>query len=186
MPTDGSLAPQAVLDDNQGTDCTPVYSPDGAYLAWLRMRTPGYEADTNRIILFHRSSQQRVSLTDEWDRSPESLLFSPDSKYIYATAQEYGHHKLFAVKVSNGHASELVGSGSSKDVSFIARETRQEGKRNVDALVFLKSTQMMPPEVFTLDLTDDKQQEPLQRTRINYDALLQTLMSTPEVKWFFH
>jgi hypothetical protein len=37
-----------------------------------------------------------------------------------------------------------------------------------------------------LDITHDKQQEPVQRTRINYDALLQTLMSTPEVKLYFY
>src|SRR5690606_5926906 len=34
-------------EGNTGYDIEPRFSPDGRYLAWLSMETPGYEADRN-------------------------------------------------------------------------------------------------------------------------------------------
>ncbi len=39
-----------ITEENKGYDTQPAFSKQGA-LAWLQMKTPGYEADKNDIIV---------------------------------------------------------------------------------------------------------------------------------------
>ena len=52
-----------LTSDNLGYDTQPAFSKDGK-LAWLRMETPGYEADKNDIILDMNGTE--VNLTGHW------------------------------------------------------------------------------------------------------------------------
>jgi len=61
---------------NDGYDTHPAYSPDGLSIAYLSMATPGYEADTNRVKIYHlptgarcvRTSLLRPQPTDDLGR----------------------------------------------------------------------------------------------------------------------
>lgn len=50
-PASGEATPESLTADNAATDTTPVFSPDGRYLAWLAMSRPGFESDRYRIML---------------------------------------------------------------------------------------------------------------------------------------
>jgi dipeptidyl aminopeptidase/acylaminoacyl peptidase len=47
-----------------------------------------------------------------WDRSPGGMQITPDGKTLLVTADDEGRHPLFAVDVSSGKLSKLVGDGS--------------------------------------------------------------------------
>ncbi|WP_380893157.1 S9 family peptidase [Sphingobacterium tabacisoli] len=82
-----------------GYDTNPVFSPDGKRLSWLSMKTDGYEADKNDIILVDPATSQKVNLTAHWDGTVNSFAWSKDNKKIYFVAPTRGTVQLFAIQV---------------------------------------------------------------------------------------
>ncbi len=78
----------------KGYDMAPAFSPNGI-LAWLSMRSPGYESDKNDIIVL--SPTGKINLTGQWDGTVHSFLWGKDGKYIYFTAPVRGTVQLFKV-----------------------------------------------------------------------------------------
>ncbi|MEA2559208.1 MAG: hypothetical protein QOH06_712 [Acidobacteriota bacterium] len=112
-PVDGSRPPRNLTASNLAWDTQPAFSPDGKTLAYLAMKRPGYESDRLRIHVRDLSGRQpeRV-LAEEWDRSPNELLFSRDGKTLYVTAMDTGQVPLFAIDVASGTVRKLVAEGS--------------------------------------------------------------------------
>jgi dipeptidyl aminopeptidase/acylaminoacyl peptidase len=111
VPLDGSKKPLCLTEKNQATDTQPSFSPDGKTLAYLAMSKPGYEADRFRIVLRSWPEGRERVLTENWDRSPSSVCWSPDGKTIYATAENFGQISLFAVDLKTGSVKVLVKEG---------------------------------------------------------------------------
>lgn len=84
--------------DNLGYDQYPAFSTSGQ-LAWLRMKTPGYEADKSDIMVM--SGNTPINVTAHWDESVQSFLWSNDASRIYFTAATKGTIQLFQVLLSN-------------------------------------------------------------------------------------
>jgi dipeptidyl aminopeptidase/acylaminoacyl peptidase len=110
-PVDGSEPPKCLTEKNQAWDTNPVFSPDGKTLAYLAMARPGYESDRFRIILRRWSDGLERVLTEDWDRSPSSICFSPEGNAIYTTATNTGQTSLFAIDVKTGAARTIVKEG---------------------------------------------------------------------------
>ncbi len=116
-PVDGSRPPRCLTSPNQAVMTHPVFSPDGRTLAWLAMSRPGYESDRLRIMLraWGRAADPRRgvdrSLTQGWDRSAGTIVWSSDGRTIYTVADHLGQHSLFAVDVKTGRVRTIVESG---------------------------------------------------------------------------
>jgi dipeptidyl aminopeptidase/acylaminoacyl peptidase len=82
--------------DNPGYDKYPAFSSKGQ-LTWLRMKTPGYEADKSDIMIMAGNSA--INVTGHWDESVQSFLWSSDASRIYFTAATDGTIQLFQVSV---------------------------------------------------------------------------------------
>ena len=63
MGPDGS-AKQAITT-SAGNDNSPLYSPDGRYLAYLAMATPGFESDRRQLMVYERASGRRIQVSTE-------------------------------------------------------------------------------------------------------------------------
>jgi dipeptidyl aminopeptidase/acylaminoacyl peptidase len=56
-----------ITADNPASDSTPLYSPDGKYIAYRAQQRPGYESDRFRLMLYDRKTGEKRNLTEDFD-----------------------------------------------------------------------------------------------------------------------
>ena len=71
VPISGGTAKK--ISTSPGADTTPLYSPDGKYLAWRSQARAGFEADKWRLFVQDRQSGKTRDLTEKFDRSVGSF-----------------------------------------------------------------------------------------------------------------
>lgn len=111
-PADGSAAPTNLTDANDATDNFPSVSPDGRWLAWAAMARPTYEADKLTLMVRDLQTGQVRALTSGWDRSVESIAWTPDSKRILVTAQDTQENPVWSVDAASGKVTRLTQQGN--------------------------------------------------------------------------
>ena len=79
---------------NLGYDMGPQFSPAGN-LTWLQMKSDGYEADKNDLIVSFKG--MKMNLTTQWDGTVDSFMWSKDGSKIYFVAPIDGTKQLFEV-----------------------------------------------------------------------------------------
>lgn len=155
-PDGSGLVP---MTQNPGNDHSPAYSPNARWIAYLSMATAGFEADRQQVMIYDRASGERRSLTADWDVSAQSILWNPDSRSVIVEVEERGGHNLYRLPVPSGPRVLLASGGVNS-----APQVTPLG----DAVVFLKQTATMPPELY-LTRFDGKPAVPL--TQLNRTAL---------------
>ncbi len=108
VPTDGSQAPRCLTEDNQAWDAAPAFSPDGSSLAYLAMARPGFEADRYRVRIMNWNDGSVRPVADNWDRSPGSLVWSPDGSKIFTSANNIGNHTIFSIDPADEMVSAAI------------------------------------------------------------------------------
>lgn len=113
-----------------GYDTNPTFSPDGKRFSWLSMKTDGYEADKNDIIIQDLASGVKLNLTSHWDETVNAFYWSKDGKKIYFVAPTRGTVQLFEVDVpANLNVRSLPKiqqlSQGQFDISGIVGETKE-------------------------------------------------------------
>ena len=63
------------LKNNVGYDQNPQFSPDGQYIAWQSMERDGYEADLNRLCIYHLATGTKRYLN--WKSDVEAFCWAP-------------------------------------------------------------------------------------------------------------
>ncbi len=111
--------------DNLGYDKYPAFSPKG-HLTWLRMKTPGYEADKSDIML--KLGDANLNLTAHWDESVQSFLWSKDARRVYFTAATDGTIQLFQVSLPKSLSAKTK-------VNELKIEQLTEGQFDVNGIV---------------------------------------------------
>src|SRR5437870_3774783 len=82
------------ISTSPGADTTPLYSPDGKYIAWRSQARAGFEADKWRLLEQDRQSGKKRDLTEKFDRSVGSFTWARDSSSIYFTAENAGESPI--------------------------------------------------------------------------------------------
>jgi len=118
-PIDASTPPRKLTTTNRATDTDPSFSPDGKLLAWMAMDRPGYEADKRTVIVRDWPTGASRRLTEGWDRSVESVDWSPDGRTLYATAEDTGQRGLFAIDVATRSVTPIVSQGRVEHVAAV-------------------------------------------------------------------
>jgi dipeptidyl aminopeptidase/acylaminoacyl peptidase len=96
VPVNGGTA-KNITADNPASDSTPLYSPDGKYIAYRAQQRPGYESDRFRLMLYDRKTREKFGLTEDFDKWVGSFAWAPDSESLYFTAEEKGESPLYWV-----------------------------------------------------------------------------------------
>lgn len=146
-----------------GNDSTPLYSPDGKWLAWTSMERAGFEADKRRMFLRDRASGEVRDLTKDWDRSVDSYVWAPDSKVIYLAAEDRGEEPLYALALDAKPPRELAHLHAG-DLAFGGTH-----------LFFTRASIQAPNEIWRIDPPAG---QPQAVTKVN-DALLSQIAMQP-------
>jgi dipeptidyl aminopeptidase/acylaminoacyl peptidase len=140
VPVDGSAAARRITT-NPGFDGEPVYSPDGRWIAYHAQLIAGYEADRFRLMLYDRAKGAHTNLTENFDRSVDTIAWSPDSKWLYFDAEDRQEVAIFRTASAPGGMPETVVRIASVAEFGVTPDGR--------SLVFAQSSASAPAEIFT-------------------------------------
>lgn len=146
-------APTNLTAANHALDALPTPSPDGRYLAYVAMARPGYEADRQVVQLRDLRTGKTTALTQDWDRSVGSLAWTPDSRWLIATAQDVLDTPAFRIDPRNGKVERLDLMAGNE--AHLANVTPLANNR----LLFTRDSIGAPAEIFLSE--NWEQAEPL-------------------------
>lgn len=108
-------------------------------------------------MLRDTSTGQTKEVAPLWDRSPSSLMFAPDNRTLYVTAQDLGQVSIFQVNTQFGDVRSVYSDGTN---SLIAVTNEQ--------LIFDSKTLVEPGDLYSITTEG----EGLKRlTEVNKDKL---------------
>jgi dipeptidyl aminopeptidase/acylaminoacyl peptidase len=171
------------LSTSPGGDSTPLYSPDGKWLAWRMQKRPGYESDRFRLVVYDRKSGAINNLTENFDQWVETIAWSPDSKYIYFTSENKGESPIYRIDVAAANAPVSAAGIRANAIQEITRGVNDELSVTADGktLVFTRLSVQAPNEVYKMDLSSKKAEE---LSHLNDATLAKVDMQPVESFWF--
>ncbi len=159
------------ITTGQGADVSPLYSPDGRYIAYRSQERAGFEADRWRLMLYDRATGQSRSVSESLDRSVEGFVWSPDSSKIYFTAEDQSYEPVFMVDVASAAITRIIDKSFNSDISITG-----DGR----TLVFTRVSEVQPTEIFAADADGSNVR---QLTFTNRELLSQLSLSPAEDLW---
>ena len=160
------------ITTNPGFDGHPIYSPDGRSIAYHAQLIAGYESDRWRLMLYDRATQKSSNLTENFDRSVQEPLWSPDGRRIYFVAEDQAEQPIYALDLPGGVPRPIAPASYNSEISVSA---------DGHTLAFTRSSLTMPAEVFAAS-TDGGHARQL--THHNAALLSKVEMNSPEAFWF--
>ncbi len=169
------------VSTSPGADTTPLYSPDGKYLAWRSQARAGFEADKWRLLMQDRQSGKTRDLTEKFDRSAGSFTWEQFPEGVTAilfTAEDHGESPMFAAfPAEENPIPQPQGAPSQKlhvdDLVFAGR-----------SLFFTRMSATAPNEIYKLEMPQNPElgtyiSEPWQQITHMNDALLSQIDMQP-------
>src|SRR5579862_5716536 len=104
-------AAKNITADNPASDSTPLYSPDGKYIAYRAQQRPGYESDRFRLMLYDRKTGEKINLTEGFDRWIGAFTFLIGSNDILFTAENHGQSPVYSIALpakAGTHPSSFI------------------------------------------------------------------------------
>jgi dipeptidyl aminopeptidase/acylaminoacyl peptidase len=158
------------ITSRTGADTSPVYSPDGRYIAWRSQSRNGYESDLWELWLYDRTSGQSRRVAETFADWIDEVAWSNDSKSLFAIAPLEGKHALYEITL-DGRATLLDRSGSAGSID-VSPDSR--------TVYFNLSTLTRPADLYSLTRNGK-----LTRLTRENDALLSRVaMGTSEDVWW--
>jgi dipeptidyl aminopeptidase/acylaminoacyl peptidase len=101
----GSVQAKNITADNPASDSSPLYSPDGRYIAYRAQQRPGYESDRFRLMLYDRKTGEKKNLTEGFDKWVGTYVWAPDSSRLYFAAEDRGTSPVHSISFG----TEIIG-----------------------------------------------------------------------------
>jgi dipeptidyl aminopeptidase/acylaminoacyl peptidase len=158
-----------------------AYSPDGKFL--LSRRTFGaamiikqklHHGGSDDLLIWPVGGGAAINLTDKFDLEPVAPRWSPDSRYIYFTAEKGGTTHLFRVAPRAGAAVEQVTQGERRlnNVTFDKAMTK---------IAYTVGTYEAPSEVWTANIDGSGEKK---LTNVNSGIVNEIgITKTERLKW---
>jgi dipeptidyl aminopeptidase/acylaminoacyl peptidase len=166
VSADGKTPPKKLTTNNKAWDASPTFSPDGKTLAYMAMSRAGYESDKMSVVVRSWPDGKEKNLSESWDRSAASIVWSQDGKSIGVVAEDVGNAGLFLLDAATGQARTVLSKGTIASAQPLA-----SGKwaASIDSL---KS----PADLFVV--SEDGKADAI--THVNAEALATVKLGEPE------
>jgi dipeptidyl aminopeptidase/acylaminoacyl peptidase len=195
-----------VTADNLASDSTPLYSPDGRYIAYRAQQRPGYESDQFRLMVYDRSTaKSREAFTATKSDWVGTFIWSPDSlRVYYVTNHEEGRDEgqqnvVWSTTVDPVTVKPMPLKNIPPGMHQITRMTMTEAwargyaddlafSPDGKTLFFTRMSLKRPNEIWKLALPERTDWDNLPRgealTHFNDALLSQIVMAPLETFWF--
>ena len=193
-----------ITADNPASDSTPLYSPDGKYIAYRAQQRPGYESDRFRLMLYDRKTGRKREVptaTDLENTWVGTIAWDPDSSRIYFASEKQGESPIFAVRIQPGFLEQDYAGVSHPELPFPVSQGFDDDMAVVPdgtSVVFTRMSLRAPSEIYrTIPIKDScKLKRPAevfrddgcngvaQLTHLNDVVLSQVSMQPLEPFWF--
>ena len=159
-----------ITEGMMGYDISPVFSPDGNYVAWESMERDGYESDKNRLFLMNLNTKEKIYATVDFDQNVGSLSWTADSKDLFFTSDWHGAFQVYKYNLKKGSIVQITkGLHDYRSVAVA-------GKQLVSAM----QTMSKPTELY---LINPKKGNSQQMTFTNKELLSKIKMGKTEERW---
>ena len=135
-----------LTEENKGYDMQPLLNKQGV-LAYLSMKTDGYEADKNDIIILQNG--KKTNITKDWDETVFGFTWNDKGNKIYFTAPTDGTIQLFEIEpfAKNPKPKQLTDG-----IFDITGIVGQSG----DVLAVTRTSMNRASEIYTFNLKNNK------------------------------
>lgn len=138
IPTTGGAPKKITL--GAGADRSPVYSPDGKFLAFRSQLRAGYESDKWRLVLLERATGRTTVVNEGQDRNIQEITWSPDSTRLFYTVEDRGRSTVETTAAAGGSSRvAITGASQISDVQFAP-----DGK----TMIYAEQTGSRPSQLF--------------------------------------
>lgn len=161
------------LTDRTGTDAGPRASPDGRWIAYTGVDSTFNSYVTDDLYVMRPDGSGRRVLTGDVDISPGRLIWAPDSRAVYFTADAEGARDLY-VATLDGEVSRVTGGVHTLATTSFASDGTAVG---------VLSTPTLPEDV-VLFRPHEAPSELRRLTRVNDDVLSDVRLGETEELWF--
>jgi dipeptidyl aminopeptidase/acylaminoacyl peptidase len=168
-----------ITADNPASDSTPLYSPDGRYIAYRAQQRPGYESDRFRLMVYDRKTGEKKNLTEGFDQWVGTFVWSTNSKEIHFTSETEGQNSVHVVRL-NPTSEEPFGPVAYQGFFDDDLAATPDGK----SLLLGRMSLQAPSEIFRITIPPSGEPLPAKLTHFNDTVLSQVDMS-PLEHFFF-
>ncbi len=153
-----------------GYDVDPAYSADGKHLAWLSMKTNGYEADKNDIVVRDLTTNQISNLTAPFDLTVTAFTWSPKGDKIYFKSVKEATYQFFEYDFKKKEIRQITtGDNDFTSIAF-AGNYLIGGRQNMNH----------PTDIFVVDIKTGTQE---QLTDVNKEIYSKIKTGPIEKRW---
>ncbi|MGH9515606.1 MAG: prolyl oligopeptidase family serine peptidase [Terriglobales bacterium] len=192
-----SAATKDITAENKAADNTPLYSPDGKYIAYRAQQRPGYESDRFRLMLYDRKSGEKKDLTVDFDQWVQSFVWQPSSFGLIFTSDSKGESPIYSIAFETKTSDNGPGGGVMIKHTYVNIKTVENGYNDdlnltIDGntVLFSRMSITHPNELYRAydaclamnSKGDCWKTEPL--TQVNDAVLSEVSMSPLETFWF--
>lgn len=159
-----------LTEKNLGYDKYPTFSPDGKYMAWQSMETPGYEADKERLMLLNLETLETTYLTANFDQNVSDMVWDSDSKTLYFVSPTKGTHHIYSINIESGNIEKYTEGHHDYQSVIVSGNT----------LVCKKMNHAMATEIFTVNRESKEEEQITFTNKPIYDHIA---MGKTEERW---
>ncbi|CAF1150743.1 unnamed protein product [Adineta steineri] len=113
---------KCITCDNLATDTDPSYSPiDENILIYRSQSVPAYEFDQYKIKLFNYSSNSKITLLKDWDRSIQHITWTNDGQSLFLELGEEARNVIYTFTSITSNSSlpiRLSMNGTSNSINI--------------------------------------------------------------------
>lgn len=153
-----------------GYDTNPLFSHDGAYMAWLSMERDGYEADINRLFVMDMATKEKTYLTEEFNYDVDAFIWDKDNKTIIFLAVVEAKAHLFSIDIDTKEINRIT----SGHYNYASLALGGEG------LIAKRQSISQPAEIYSVNISSG---EATELSFENKHILDQLTMGEVEERW---
>lgn len=125
-----------------GYDKYPVFSNDSKKISWQSMKTPGYESDKNRLMVYDFATKEIKDITKDFDQSASSIVWSKDDSKLFFISGIKATYQVYCANLKTNAINQLT-----KGVhDYHTLQT------NGEVLIGEKTSMSMASEIFKIDV----------------------------------